>query len=181
MNWADFAILGIIGLSVLIGIWRGFIKEIFALAIWIAAGVAAYFFAGRVEGLLEQWVSVPSVRLAIAFVIIFVVALLLGGLVGFLVGKLVESTGLTGTDRMLGLVFGVVRGVLIVVCLVMLAGLTPAPKKDAWWQQSVLLDHFTELAVWAKTKLPDSLAKHFDFEPEEPQIGESVTLDPVES
>ena len=105
MSWPDYAILGTILISVLVGALRGFIKEVFSLVVWSAAFLVAYQYAGDVAAMMEEQVSLPSARTAIGFSGLFVVVLLVGGLLNYLLGRLVESTGLSGTDRLLGGVF----------------------------------------------------------------------------
>ena len=156
LNWFDYVILAIIGLSVLISVWRGFMREVLSLAAWIVAIAVSLAFAETASAYLAEYVTVPSVRLIIAFGGIFVVVLFLGGLVNLLVGRLVQSTGLSGTDRMVGVVFGVLRGVAIVAVLVLLAGFTPLPD-DPWWKQSVLVPHIEILAQWLRGFLPSDL------------------------
>jgi len=102
MTWPDYAILAIIVISLLVGALRGFIKEVFSLVVWAAAFVVAYRFAGDVAVLMEEQVSLPSARTAIGFIGLFIVVLVIGGLANYLLGRLVESTGLSGTDRLLG-------------------------------------------------------------------------------
>jgi membrane protein required for colicin V production len=156
LSWFDYVILAIIGLSVLISVWRGFMREVLSLAAWIVAIAVSLAFAEIASAYLANYVTVPSVRLIIAFGGIFVVVLFLGGLVNLLVGRLVQSTGLSGTDRMVGVVFGVLRGVAIVAVLVLLAGFTPLPD-DPWWKQSVLVPHIEILAQWLRGFLPSDL------------------------
>jgi len=105
---------------------------------------------------------VPSLRVAAAFGGLFLATLLLGGLVGILASHLVDYTGLTGTDRVLGMGFGLLRGGAFIAVLVLVAGLTPLPR-DPWWQQSLLLDHFQQTALWLRDFLPPELAQNFRF------------------
>jgi membrane protein required for colicin V production len=111
---------------------------------------------------LAQWIQVPSAQKITAFALLFICVLLLGTLVNFLVSKLVERTGFSGTDKMLGIVFGVARGAVIVAILVMLAGLTPIPQ-DPWWQDSQLLGYFEELALWMRSFLPAEIASSISY------------------
>jgi membrane protein required for colicin V production len=162
MNWVDFFILGVIILSGLVSLWRGFVKEALSLATWVAAPAIAIWFYEDLAPWFERWVSVPSARLALAFGILLVLVLILGGLVNFLIGQLVSKTGLSGTDRVLGILFGVARGVLVVGVLVMLAGLTQIPQ-DPWWQESVFLKHFVDLAKWISSFLPADIADNIQY------------------
>ena len=165
MIWADYAILAIIGISVLVGGLRGLIKEAFSLAVWVAAFLAAYQFSGAVAVWMEPSIELPSARTALAFGGVFLVVLAIGGFITFLAGKLVEKTGLSGTDRLLGAVFGTARGLVIVVMMVMIAGFTPMPR-DPWWEESGLLQSFLPLAETAAEMLPDSVSQYLNFHPE---------------
>jgi membrane protein required for colicin V production len=166
MDWADYLILAILAISILVGALRGFIKEAFSLAVWAAAFLLAFQFSGALAENLESAISLPSARTALAFSGIFISVLLVGGLLTYLVGKLVESTGLSGTDRLLGGIFGVVRGMILIVVLLLVAGLTPIPR-DAWWNESRMIQSFMPLTDWAATFLPESIGSHLDLHPEE--------------
>ena len=162
MNWADFSILSIIGISALISLFRGFVREALSVVGLAAAIWVAVTFYDQASDLLVNVISLPTGRRVIAFVALIVVSLLIAGLINHLIGKLVDKTGLTGTDRMLGVVFGVVRGVAIVGLLVLLAGLTQVPQ-DPWWQQSMLMEHFQKLAQMAIEFLPPDVVAHFSY------------------
>lgn len=162
MVWVDYLIIGIILISSGISIVRGFIKEVFSLVSWVFAFWIALMFHPNLATLLVDYVSTPSVRLFTAFVALFVVTLILGALVNHLISQLVEKTGLSGTDRSLGIIFGLLRGVAIVTLLVLVAGATPMPLDD-WWQNSLLLEHFEKLAVWARSLLPADIAEYINF------------------
>ena len=165
MIWIDYAILGIVGISGVISLMRGFIREALSLAGWIAAFWVALAFSGVVARWIEGYVSVPSVRVGIAFAGIFFAVLLLGGLVLRVAGLVVEKTGMSGTDRSLGIVFGVLRGIVITASLVLLAGLTSLPR-DPWWSQSVLLPHLVELANEIRVFLPPDVQERIRFDPD---------------
>ncbi len=159
MNWTDYIIIGVLALSVMIGLWRGLISEVLALAIWIAAFWVAWAFGPVVAPHLESMISLASARIIVAYALCFVVVLVLGALLRFAIDKLVESTGLTGTDRLLGMLFGFVRGVLLVTVLVFLAGFT-AFTRDPWWQRSVLLPQFQHVAAWLGQQVPPGVRDH---------------------
>ena len=162
MNWVDYLIVIVIALSMLIGLWRGLLREVISLATWIAAFAIAFLFAEDGAAHLTPYLDVPSLRFAAAFGGLFLATLLLGGLVGIVASQLVDYTGLTGTDRVLGMVFGLGRGAVVIAILVLAAGLTPMPR-DPWWQQSLLLPHFQETALWLRGRLPPELAQNFHF------------------
>ena len=164
MNWPDYAILTVIAISIAVGALRGFVMEAFSLLVWVAAFVVAYYFAGDVATLMEGSVSLPSARIAMGFTGLFISVLLVGGLINYLLGRLVESTGLSGTDRLLGGVFGAARGLALVLIMLVVAGLTPLPA-DPWWQESRTISRLMPLVDWAASYLPDSIAEHLDFDP----------------
>lgn len=163
VHWADLVLLFIVGASALMSLFRGFVREVLALAGWVCASWGAFHYAGRLAPLLDGIVSVPSVRLAMAFLAVLVGVLFGFALLNQLASRLVSSTGLTPTDRLLGMLFGIARGVAIATLLVMLAGLTPVPR-DAWWREARLLPHVESLARRAIGWLPPELAAHFDYD-----------------
>ncbi|MCE3253297.1 MAG: CvpA family protein [Cellvibrio sp.] len=151
MNWADWAIIGIFFLSCLIGLIRGFVREALSLIIWVAAVLVAKVFGGQLEVLLVNHIETPSVRLMTAYAVLFIVTLLLGAMLSYLIGALVRATGLTGTDRLLGMVFGAARAFIIVMALlILLPGFIPV-SEDGWWQQSQLIPHFLACEEWVTT------------------------------
>jgi len=166
MIWPDYAIVATVVISILIGFLRGFIKEVLSLVIWALAFLVAYQYGGEVAGMMEDHVSLPSARAAMGFAGLFVSVLLIGGLLSYLIGRLVESTGLSGTDRMLGGVFGVARGLAIVVAVLLVAGFTPIPA-DPWWRESVLIHRLNPLVQWAAEFLPATIREQLDFAPKE--------------
>lgn len=147
----------------LISLWRGFIKEAISLATWIVAVLAAMRFSDPFAAMLTPWIELPSARAVAGFVGVFFIVLILGALVGFLAGQLVKKTGLSGTDRVLGTVFGVARGVILVAILALLAGLTALPR-DPWWQASRLLPRFERVALWLTQYLPAGVADNVRFD-----------------
>lgn len=160
--WIDYAIAVVMVLSALMGLVRGFIKEAFALTSWVLAIGVGFKYNADLSVLLQNSISIPSARMAGAFIILFFATLILAAVVNFLLGELVNRTGLSGTDRLIGLLFGLVRGAVLMVILVLLAGLTPLPE-DPWWKQSQLIPPFQTLAVWAKAQIPPELAAYVNF------------------
>ncbi|NVJ67990.1 MAG: CvpA family protein [Gammaproteobacteria bacterium] len=173
MIWVDWAILAIIGLSALISILRGFVREALSLAGWIAAFLLAKAFYEPVAEMLVEHIDTNSIRLGVAWVGIFVVVLFLAGVVNYLIGKMIDKAGLSGTDRFLGMGFGALRGVLIVALIVLgLKQFTPVPKDD-WWGKSSLIPHMELVAEWFYDKLGEVVdvpeLKQEEGEPEETQ------------
>ena len=162
MVWIDYIIIALIAISSLIGFLRGFIKEVFSLVVWIFAIWVALTFSREVSVLLEGLISYPSARIAGAFALLFFTTLILGALINYILSELVKKTGLTGSDRFIGMLFGIARGLLVVVIIIMLAGLTPLPE-DPWWKQSILIPPFQTLSVWLGDHIPESLAGYVNY------------------
>ena len=160
--WIDVVIIALIALSAILSLFRGFVREAVALVTWLVALWVAMAFYEDLAAILSQWISTPSAQKITAFAVLFICVLLLGAIINFLASKLVDKTGLTGTDRLLGIVFGVARGGVIVAILVLLAGLTPFPQ-DPWWQDSQFIGYFEELAMWMRSYLPDDIADNITY------------------
>lgn len=175
LNWADLVLLGILGLSTLVGLWRGFIVEVLSLVVWVAAFWLAFQFGASVATLFDNAVDAPAARMLLGYGLVFIGALVAGGLLTWLMSRLVAGTGLSGTDRMLGLGFGLLRGAALCALLVLLLGFTPLPQ-DAWWQESRLLPGFQSGAEWMRAWLPDAAAEYLSFEP-----GPNTPAAPAES
>ena len=146
----DLIIVGVVLLSGLISLVRGFVKEAMSLVIWVVAFAVAMNFKEPAAALLVNVIEQPSIRQLVAWGALFVATLLLGSMVNYLLGKLVSSTGLSGTDRMLGLVFGVFRGLLIVLALVIVLPSALPVDQDPWWQSSSFIPIFQGFEAWGK-------------------------------
>lgn len=160
--WVDYAILGIIAVSAVIGLFRGFFKEAFSLVTWLVAIWLAIRFSQPFSFFFNEYIDVPSVRVAAAFVCLLIVTLILGAMLSFLMSQLIDKTGMTGTDRFVGLLFGIARGMVVISILVLLAGLTPLPQ-DPWWSASALIGPFQELSIWLRTQIPAGIAEYFSY------------------
>ena len=155
MNWADYLILSVVVVSILIGVFRGFTRELLGILGWVLAFWAAGHFAQTVA---DTWLSfriqTPSVRRAAAFGGVFLIVLLLASILTYFLGTLVRDSALAGVDRTLGGGFGFLRGVFLVAVLVLVAGSTSA-RKDPWWSQSLIVPHVEWLAESLKTIVPE--------------------------
>lgn len=152
LGWIDWAIIAIIAVSALISLARGFVKEALSLLTWVVAGLVAWLFGGALAGHLSPFIATPSIRVIVACSILFILTLVLGGLINYLIGQLVRVTGLSGTDRFLGMIFGAARGALLIVVAVGLLSLAPV-EADTWWRQSELIPHFLLVADWSKNMI----------------------------
>tara|TARA_B100000809_G_scaffold245270_1_gene272052 strand:+ start:794 stop:1297 length:504 start_codon:yes stop_codon:yes gene_type:complete len=150
MNWADWTILAILAISSLISLKRGFVKEALSLAVWVLAFMMATIFSSPLEVLLESAISTPSIRQMTAFGILFAATLIVGAMVNYLIGEVVKMTGLSGTDRLLGMIFGLARGAIVVMAiLLLLPGFIPVDQ-DPWWHSSSIIPHFLTFEDWAR-------------------------------
>ena len=137
MATADIVILIVILLSAVIGLIRGLFKELLSLVVWFAAVMLALYFSTAMGDALSGQIADESVRTVIGFFVIFIATLIAGAILQVLVKQLVSSTGLTGTDRFLGFLFGSARGVL--VCIVALIALKSFEIEADWWNESVFI------------------------------------------
>jgi membrane protein required for colicin V production len=163
MTAFDYAVLGIVGMSVIISVWRGAVREVLALAAWIAAFVAAQAYAEMVATYLPTALTNQSLRLLGGFVLVFLLVLLLAALLAIAISKLIRSIGLGPVDRGLGAIFGLVRGILVVLTLVLLCGLTGAPKYPVW-REAMLSPPLEAVVVSVRPFLPDELSRRISYE-----------------
>ena len=139
MTLFDLAVIAIVGLSVLLSVIRGLVREVLALAAWVVAFVAANLLAGAAAQRMPEGLPTEELRLLAGFVCVFIGVLIAMSLLAMLASKLVKSAGLGVEDRLLGAAFGLARGLLVVMILVLLAGLTQLPQQ-AVWRNAVLRD-----------------------------------------
>ncbi len=160
MSFIDIGIIVLVLLSSIIGIFRGFVREVLSLVAWIAAFYIAFKFHGELSPHLS-FISPESFRDGAAFLGVFFIVLIAFSLFNYVIAKLVDSTGLSGTDRTLGVLFGVARGAAIILVLVVLAGLTPLPDSKTW-TSSILIPHFQQAGQVLKGYLPEDFARYLD-------------------
>ncbi|WP_372778652.1 CvpA family protein [Litorivivens sp.] len=149
--WVDWAILGILSVSAIISLIRGFVKEALSLAFWAVAFVVSMTFHSQMMQLLEGAIERVYLRELVAYISLFAGTLLVGAMTTYLLSEFVKKTGLGGTDRLLGMIFGAARGVIVVVALLVIAPkLLTDIDQDAWWQESQLIPHFMLLKDWSE-------------------------------
>lgn len=159
MQWVDLAIVGVVLLSTVFSIIRGFVREAISLTGWVMAIWLAITFEPDVQLHLDSFIEQEYIRRMMAFFALFLGTLLVFGLLGYLVGKFLMKAGLSGTDRMLGMIFGFARGLLIVLIPVIVAmrfGLAD----DPGWRDSMILPHMEALAIWLSEVLPPGMAEY---------------------
>lgn len=163
MTWLDYTVLGVLCVSVAWGVWRGLVREVISILGWIIAFLAANLFAGPLGEVLPQAIPTPELRLVAAFVGVFVVALIVTSLLGLLLAKAVHAVGLEALDRVLGGVFGIARGLLIVLAAALMAGLTALPREPAW-RESVVGAPLAAAALALKPYLPRTFAERLRYD-----------------
>lgn len=163
MNVFDLAVLGVLALFAAIGVFRGFVRSAFFLANWVVAGAAAWLLSAPVAAALEKSLTQPVVRMLVAFLLLFVVVFVAGIALSRTLHKMVEATPvLKGSNRLLGGLVGVAIGVVVVVFVFMMAGLTTLPN-NGWWRHSLLAPYFESLAIFARDLLPTDIARHIRY------------------
>jgi len=158
----DYAVLAIVAASILLGAWRGLVSEVLALAAWVAALLAGRALAPEMAPVFGEWLQEPALRYAAAFVAIVVAVLVTAALLRLALSKLLRAIGLGPLDRFLGAVFGVARGVLVVLLCVLIGGLTALPQQ-AWWRQAWLAPPLETAVLAAKPWLPAAVAKRIRY------------------
>lgn len=157
MTGFDFVVMAILAVSGLLGLLRGLLKEVLSLMAFVLAFVAAIWWGPTVYGWLQAYIETAMLRMGVAYAAVFIVVLLGVGLVNMTLAALIRTTGLTPADHGLGAIFGLARGLLIVLVLVALGGYTPLPQ-ESWWQDAMFSHSATEAVRHIKLWLPPSLA-----------------------
>ncbi len=162
MNNLDFGVLGIFAVSILLGLLRGAVKEVLSLLAWLVA----YFAAKRFAGIAAQWMPTqldnPGLRHMGGFALVFVVVMVAAMLVSLLLSASLKAAGLGMTDHLLGMFFGALRGLVVVLALVLLAGLTTLPRTE-FWRHSLFAPYLVKGAVMVRSWLPIDFVKHIQF------------------
>ncbi|MDR1889485.1 MAG: CvpA family protein [Zoogloeaceae bacterium] len=163
MTAFDYGVLGIIGFSLLLGLWRGMIGEVIALVAWVLAFLAARAFGAEIgQSLFATSFNDENMRVLAGWALVFVLALVLVALVQLAIRGAIRALGLGFADRFLGLLFGVARGLLIVLVLVTIGGMTSLPRQN-WWVEAKLAPPL-EIAVQAlQPWLPEEIAQRIKF------------------
>lgn len=163
MTAFDYAVLAIVGISVLLSLMRGFLREVLALASWVAAFFVAKLYTVQLSPLLPEAIPNQSLRLLAAFAILFLGTLLIASLLSITLSELFKQIGMGWLDRWLGAVFGLARGVLIVAVLVLLGGLTSLPQ-DIRWRNAMFSAPLEAMVAGVMPWLPRDIAKHVKYD-----------------
>lgn len=163
MTSFDYAVLAIIGVSIIVSMMRGAIKELLALFGWIAAFYIAKTYASVLAPLLPVDIPTEALKTLAAFLILLIAVLFLNSLLSIAISSIVSKIGLGWLNRFLGVIFGFIKGFLIVCVVVLLAGLTSLPK-EKMWTEAMLSSPLEVLVKAALPWLPESVTKHVKFD-----------------
>lgn len=163
MTSFDYVFLAIIGLSVLISIMRGFVREVLSLAGWIIAFLVARAYCLELAQLLPTAIPGEPLRILAAFLILFLAVLLISSLLGIALSLLFRQVGLNWLDRMLGALFGLARGGIIAVVLVLIGGLTSLPQ-DTRWRNAMFSAPLEAIVMSVLMWFPADIAKHVKYD-----------------
>jgi len=161
MTWLDYGVIGVLTLSIAWGAWRGLVHEVLSLAGWILAFLAANLLAAPLAESFPANMR-PELRVVAAFVVVFVATLIITTLISALVTKFVRVSVLQSLDRWLGALFGLFRGLLIVVAFALVAGLTPLPRMPVWTGSATGYS-LAQTAIQLKAWLPPALANRLKY------------------
>jgi len=154
--WIDAVVIAALVLSFGLGIFRGIVREVLSLVSWIVSVWLAYLYGDNLAIMIEPWIKSERLSGLIGYVLVFVAILVLLSLVGVLLVKLFRVAGLSGTDRVLGGLFGCLKGVVIVTVFLFVAGWTPVVGQ-AWFRDSQIVPYFEVPLTWFKSKVVDQL------------------------
>lgn len=163
MNELDYGVLAILLVSLLIGIWRGAIREVVNIAGWVIAFFVAQAYAPDLKDHLSEWMADPAVKTIVAWLVIFLAVMVSVSVIGSLIAEGVRKLGLGFLDRGLGAVVGLARGALIAVLLALAAGLTTFPRTPMW-KGAAFTPWLETMALYVRTWLPDNLAGRIVFD-----------------
>ena len=163
MTVFDYTVILIMGLSVVLSVIRGAVREVLSLTAWVLAFWAAQYYTVEFSALLPDALSNSSLRLMTGFAVVFLTVLVVMSLIAILSSKLVKASGLSVADRTLGAVFGLARGYLMVLILVLLGGLTSLPRQPMW-KNALFSSQLERVATYVKTWLPDGLSKRINYQ-----------------
>jgi len=163
LMWFDYLLIAVMVFSTIISLFRGFFREAMSLGTWVIAIWAAWKFGPELAQLLEDWITPTAVRLWAARALVVIGVLIAGGLLGAFFNFVLETTGLTGTDRAIGMVFGFGRGVVMVGVLLVVLQAADFNETE-WWPRSFLVPYFAPVTDMIRHAADDGLEMLDEFE-----------------
>ena len=157
----DIILVVFIAISILIGIYRGFVKEILSITAWTLAFIVAWRYGEQAKRFVSPYISQEPLDLAVAYVAVFLITLITLSVISYIISQLFASTGMTGLDRSLGSIFGVIRAAVIIAILI-LVGRFMAMDQQQWWTDSQMLPYFEPLVEWLKSFLPEDIIRKIE-------------------
>ena len=158
LNWVDYIIIGVVTLSVFTGLFRGFVKELIALCVWVIAIWLGVTYSEMLSPWVKPYFENKTACFAAGFVLILLATLFAGAIINAIFGLILRRTGLSGTDRVLGMGFGFVRGVFIVALVMVVLNMTSVGK-EKYILQSDLYPHFQPIVGWMNRLMPTFIKK----------------------
>lgn len=162
MIWIDYIIIGLLCITLLTGLLKGFSRQVFSLLVWIVALLVGLHFSRDFSVLLPPSISDPAARIAASFLALCTITRTVGALIGILLGALIKKSALSILDRIGGMIVGVAQGAIFVTIIIILAGLSVLPKSP-WWKESKLIPPFQSIATWLRDHSPSGLAKYVHY------------------
>jgi len=160
--WIDFVIIGIIAISFIKGFLRGFRIEAFSLLFWVLAIAIGFGFCHEFSAYFDTLFKLPIAKLVAAFVSLILITRLIGMIIRFLLGAIIKKSQLFFIDRLTGMIVGLINGLVLVLIMTLLAGLSNLPK-ELWWTQSTVLPPFQLSAIWLRDKFPSELSNNIHY------------------
>ena len=162
MTVFDYVFLGILALSAAVGMWRGLVSEVMAVAAWVLALFAAWRYNEQAAWVFAGFIAEPLWRQVAGGALVVVGVLILVALVRYLLRQLLRAAGLGATDRFFGALFGIARGLLVALVVVLIGGLAGL-SREPWWSQALFSPPLETAVLAAKPWLPDVVADKIRF------------------
>ena len=162
MNWVDIVIVLVVGLFVLVGVLRGFISEVLSFLTWVFSFLVAWFFSGDFTGWFAGHLKDANLRTVVVFFLLFFVTFVVLAVVSHFIRAAWLNISSQAADRLLGGAIGFLKGALVVVLMVLLAGLTPFPNYPSW-HDSLFVGYFQQMAVYVAHWLPADVARNLRY------------------
>lgn len=178
MTGFDFVVLAILAASIVVSMMRGLVREVLSLIAFAAAFIAAIWWGPSVYAALASYIDTDLLRMAIAYAGLFIGVLLAVGIINVALGTAIRSTGLAPADRGLGAMFGLMRGLLVVLVLIIAAGYTPFPA-EAWWRQAMLSPLAEQAVMGIKQQLPAEVGQWIPYPYAEPAARQAENVAPM--